>query len=1101
MPSIFSRIVVVAVAVVAAASAAAREPVTEVGPEIYYMEDEAGKLVPVPGFRYADFVDLFRLREGLPGALKPPAAVLDAVVVTIDLAPAAEAAATRAARVEATVLQTRGGWVHVPLDLGGLLLTAPPQHEGPGRMIVDARPDGRGYRAWFDAPAAAGGEVRHRVLLEGRVGLDAAGAAETIGLRLPEATTSRVELRGPRADVEATVLPAAPGQRITTRGVAAERVVVVEGLSGAVRLRLAPPRADGEPDALAAAAVDASLRIDGRSAFFEATIRLENLPADTARVRLALPARATLRSVAPPAAVVASGGTPDRPTVDVSIDRDERGRATVFLSCERPVDPTAGRGLEAIGFAVDGIEPWRQTGRLSLAVEGEWRAEWGDAPGVRRIDPLPGGRGPAFVAAFAYDAQPASLPVVVRPRRGRVVVEPEYRYSVAAVRAVVDARLRVIASGAPATSVVVDVGPDWTIDDVGPPALVDTGAVTIERGRLVAPFLQPLVGEAFVEIRGSRVLARDAAGIDWSLPQPKADLVAPAAVIVTSDSDIELLPDTAASAGLVRQTAGGLPRAASGRAALVYRVDAPPGRFVATRRFLPRLVAANLAARIDVGEAETAVAQTIRLDVEHVPLEYVELLVPEAVAGELDVRRGDVLLYPFEVPVPADRAADAAPVRCLRAILPEPLLGRGDVTVSYRLPTPPVPADATATADVPLVVPVDARIDRQSVTLSGPDALSVELRGDAWLPERSADQDGEGRPQTWTTAQSQPTAPLALAARRRVGSGDAVVEAAWHRTHLLPGRREDVAAWVISGGAEGLPVVVPGAAAAGAACEAFLDGLPLPVADRAEGGWSVELPRTVGGERRLLEIRSSIPQAGGRWAERLGLPARIRLDPPEFPAGTVHRRFYWEITARPDEHLLGVPGRWTAQQQWRPGIVGLRAEPVVSPDVLAAWIRDRSGGRRAACVGDEPPLLERRAVYSGVGPPGAAALWLVPTWALVLVASGAALVAGLALAYLPAARRPGILVPLLAAPVAGAAAFPGIAVMLAQAAVPGAALAVLTWVLRRVFDGPVRVAAVPGAGVSASSLTRALPAGPSLIVSGSSLRGAEGSVTSGRRGA
>ena len=1095
----------VAVMVVAAtAAAAARQPVSEVGPEIYYMEDEAGKLVPVPGFRYADFVDLFRLREGLPGALKPPAAVLDAVVVTIDLEPDAEAAATRAARVEATVLQTRGGWVHVPLDLGGFLLTAPPQHEGPGRMIVDARPDGRGYRAWFDAPATAGGEVRHRVLLEGRVGLDAVGTAETIGLRLPEATTSRVELRGPRADAEATVLPAAPGQRITTRGEKADRVVVVEGLSGAVRLRLAPPRADGEPDALAAAAVDSSLRIDGRSAFFEATIRLENLPADSARVRLALPARATLRSVAPPALVVASGGTPDRPTVDVSIERDDEGRATVFVACERPVDPTGGRGFEAIGFAVDGIEPWRQTGRLSLAVEGDWRAEWADAPGVRRIDPLPGGRGPAFVAAFAYDAQPASLPIVVRPRRGRVVVEPEYRYSVAAVRAVVEARLRVIASGAPATSVVVDLGPDWTIDDVGPPALVDTGAVTIERGRVVAPFLQPLVGEAFVEIRGSRVLVRDAAGINWSLPQPKADLVAPAAVIVTSDSDIELLPDTAASAGLVRQTAGGLPRAASGRAALMYRVDAPPGRFVAGRRFLPRLVAANLAARIEVDEAETAVTETIRLDVEHVPLEYVELLVPEAVARVLDVRRDDVVLYPFEVPAPADRAADAVPVRCLRAILPEPLLGRGDVTVSYRLPTPRVPADATIAADVPLVVPVDSRIDRQSVTLSGPDALSVEMRGDAWLPERSGDQEGEGRPRTWTAVRSQTTAPLALAARRRVRSGDAVVEAAWHRTHLLPGRREEVAAWVISGGAEGLPVVVPGpdAADSAAACEAFLDGRPLPVADRAAGGWTVELPRPVAGERRLLEIRSSIPQDGGRWAERLGLPARIRLAPPEFPAGTVHRRFYWEITARPDEHLLGVPGRWTAQQRWRLGIVGIRAVPIVSPDVLAAWIRDRSGGRRAACVGDEPPLLERRAVYSGIGPPGTAALWVVPTWALVLGASGAALAAGLAVAYLPAVRRPGLLVPLLAAPVVAAAAFPAIAVMLAQAAVPGAALAALTWILRRVFDGPIRsAAAAPGAGVSASSLTRALPPGPSLIVAGSSLRAAEGSVTSGRRGA
>jgi hypothetical protein len=1103
MQPVLRTIVVAALTVVAAGRGAAREPVTEVGPEIYYLEDESGKLVPVPGFRYADFVDLFRLREGLPGALKPPAAVLDEVVVTIDTRADPAAGATRAARVACTVLQTRGGWVQVPLDLAGFLLSGSPQHEGPGRLIVDPRPEGRGYRAWFDAAPTAGGEVRHRVLLEGRVGVDTIGPAETIALRMPEATTCRIELLGAPADVEATVQPAQPAQRITTRGAAAERVIVVEGLSGAVRLRLAPPRAGGTVDALTTAAVESAVRIDGRSAFYEATIRLANVPPDMSRVRVALPARATLRSVAAPAILVSQGGTPDRPTADVSIERDDEGKATVVLACERPIDPTGGRAFEAVGFALDDVEPWRQTGRLSLAVEGEWRAEWADAPGVRRVDPPPGGRGPTFVAAFAYDAQPASVPVTVRPRRGRVVVEPEYRYSVGAVRAGLEARLRVIASGAPATSISVDLGPEWVIDDVGPAAVVDTGAATIEGGRVVAPFLQPLAGEAFVEIRGSRPLSRETEAVSWPLPQPKADLVAPAAVIVMSDSDIELMPDAAASTGLVRQTAGGLPRTASGRSALVYRLDAPPGRFVATRRFLPRLVAASATARIDVGEAETLVEETIRLDVEHVPLEYVELLVPEsaAAANAVDVRWDDILLYPFEVAAPEHRAEAAAPVRCLRAILPEPLLGRGDVTVSYRLPTPRVPPETTVAFDVPVALPVAARMDRQVVTVAGAESIGVEMRGDAWRADRSGDGEAADGARTWTAVRRQETAPLALAARRRVRSGDAVVEATWQRTHLLPDRREDLAAFVVFGGAERLGIVVPGpSVAAGAACEAFLDGVPLPVSERPAGGWAVELPRPSGVERRLLEIRTSAPRGGATWADRLGLPGRVQLDPPQFPPGTVHRRFYQEITARPDEHLLGVPARWTAQQQWQPGIVGLRSVPVVSPDVLAAWIRDAAGGPRAPLLGADPPLIERRAVYSGVGSPGPAAPWLVPTWCLVLVCSGAALAAGLALAYRSATRRPAVVVPVLAALALGAAAFPALAVLLGQAAVPGAVLAVLTWILRGVFDRGDR-GSTSGAGVSvsASSLTRAVSPMPSLIVANSAVRAAESSITAGRR--
>lgn len=68
-------------------------PVREVGPELFYVERDDGRLVPVPGFQYRDFVDLLRVRDGIAGPLEPPAAVLDQVVVRIDargIEPAAE---------------------------------------------------------------------------------------------------------------------------------------------------------------------------------------------------------------------------------------------------------------------------------------------------------------------------------------------------------------------------------------------------------------------------------------------------------------------------------------------------------------------------------------------------------------------------------------------------------------------------------------------------------------------------------------------------------------------------------------------------------------------------------------------------------------------------------------------------------------------------------------------------------------------------------------------------------------------------------------------------------------------------------------------------
>ena len=57
--------------------------------------------------------------------------------------------------------------------------------------------------------------------------------------------------------------------------------------------------------------------------------------------------------------------------------------------------------------------------------------------------------------AGVVGAQPARLPLRVRPRSSRLVIEPEYRYDVAAARVSLDARLRVSVRGAPASRIVV----------------------------------------------------------------------------------------------------------------------------------------------------------------------------------------------------------------------------------------------------------------------------------------------------------------------------------------------------------------------------------------------------------------------------------------------------------------------------------------------------------------------------------------------------------------------------------------------------------------------------------------------------------------------
>jgi len=1089
-------------------------PLAEVGPELFYMEDDGGRLVPVPGFRYRDFIDLLRLKEGFAGPVQPPAAVIENVVVAIDARGIAPQAASGGpvscpAGVTCTVRQTRPGWASVPLDLGDLLLSAPARHEGPGRMVIDAEPGRAGYRVWFDAAAAPAGDVRHTVILEGRLPVDATADTETFAIVLPAAVASLLEVRSSRTAPEVSVQPAAPEEKVVaTEG---GSVVSLAGLGGAVRIRIGArdgirPRDEAAPRA----SVESVVRIDGRNAITEAVVRLEGLEPGTDRVRIALPPRATLRGVRAPASAIGQGGSADEPFVDVAIDRPAAGEATIGIQCQSPVDPSGTTPFEALGFAVQGIEPWRQWGRVSILVDGDWQVSWGDGPGPRRVDPPPAARRPGFVAAFASDAQPASLPLTVRPRGSRVVIEPDYRYEVGGTTIALEARLRIAARGAPVNSITLALDSAWAVDEAGPAGIVDVAALTVEDGRLVIPFAQPLSGDAVVELRCVRAIDRQDEELTWQLPVPQADLVGPATVVISSDSDIDLVPDAEGIRGLVRQTGPRPAASAADRNVLAYRLDAAQGTFSATRRFLPRRVEATISVEAAIDDDEIDVEETIRFSVMNVPLESIEVLVAAEVvaSGTMEIRQEGLLLEPLVVDVPAAEraAAEQGGRECVRALLEAPLLGSGDVTIRYRLPAPAVPAESTVAQDLPLALPLAAAVGRQTVVLDAVDSLVVDVRGDAW--RRESGPQPAGQAPAWSAAKPQALVPLTLAARRAAVNKATVVEAAWLQTRLLRDRREDVLTCAVSAAADAISLTLPGRGAdAATTCEVSLDGAPVPDAVRGDGRVLVPLPATTAAGRHLLEIRSTTPAASGWSAEvaRFGLPVPVRLAAPVFEGGVLQRRFYWSVHARPDEHLVGIPARWTAQQRWRWSTTGWHRDPMVSAGELAEWVRGAAVQAQAAGTPTEPVpftidprLAERTWVFSGLGPPGVADAWLVPTWLLVLLASGGALAVGLTIVYRPWFRRVPVVLTALGCAIVAAAAWPDQAPLAAQAALPGIMLAVVAWGLRALTERPTYVRRAPSQPMS--SLVRTAPSTPSLVVGGGPLPGAvgDGATAAGR---
>lgn len=1058
--------------------------VQELEPELFYLKDDAGRLVPVPGFRYRDFLEMFRIREGLGGPAAPPPAVLDSIVATIDARGVGPAATSCPVDVTARVRQSRGGWAMVRLGLGQVLLDAPPRHDGPGRLVVDADPDGGGYRCWFESPPAAGDGLEHVVSFRGRLPVEVGEARESFTLQLPLAVASRLEVRTDREDPRVDLRPAGGG-RIETATADDGSLVTIAGLAGEVRIRLADA-GGGTADPLAAEADCRSIvRIDGRTAAIAATLTLSNLDPATEQLRITLPRQAQLRRVGGDGSLLDAGpvkapkGSADGDTVTVAVEPNARGAAAIELECERPIDATGSTPVDPLGFSVAGIDSWRQRGRMSLVIDGDWQVTWEDVTGVRRIDPPAGEREPGLVAAFAYDTQPASLPLQIRPRLSRLVMEPEYRYDVSKSRITLAARLRVAVRGAPVGSVALALEPGWSLADVGPAGVVDAAGVRNEAGRLTIPFLQPLAGDAVVEIEAVREVDPTAERLAWRLPVPKADLVGPAAVIVSSNAEIELLPDASGITGLVRQTSSALPADDSRTIALVYRLDAAEGSFAAMRRFLPRRVEAVITGQVAADERQMEVAETIRLDVLHVPLEFLELSLAQEVveSGSFEIRQGGELIEALDIVTTSETDAAGRPLVLVRALLPEPLLGRGEVSVRYRLATPAIPFEATAALDLPLPLPVAGGTVRQSITIDESPALAIVPRGDAWR------RDVTGQTVTsrsWSASQPRQILPLAISTRTREAVGVTVIEAAWLRTRLFPDSREDTATYVVLPAHQQLEVQLPLVATA-TSVEARLDGSPVALQARGDGSYAIDISPP-GPGCRLLEIRTVAPWGG--TIAGLGLPWPMPLEPPVFPADVIQRRFSWELAVLPGDHLVGVPTRWTGQQQWAWQGFGWMREPTVSSRELAGWVAETLGRPAVTVAAPAWPLQDRRSVYAGIGPPGSAAAWVVPTWVVVLLASGLALSVGLAMVALPAWRTLAVVLSLLGSATILAVALPDWAPLLAQTAAPGAVLAALAAALRRRHEPAPRPARRPVIG-SPSSLTRTAAPTASLVVASS----------------
>lgn len=432
---------------------------------------------------------------------------------------------------------------------------------------------------------------------------------------------------------------------------------------------------------------------------------------------------------------------------------------------------------------------------------------------------------------------------------------------------------------------------------------------------------------------------------------------------------------------------------------------------------------------------------------------------------------------------------------------------------------------ASGVLHVPLVMPLEAEFAGNTLTVVPAEDQQVEVVGGDWTPaDTIAAEPGSasGYPgfsaaspaasgysaRAFTSSRPAGEAVLDL----RSGSGDApvIVQRAWLQTclpaadplrgHPGPGqslslRQDQLVVQFVTRRRQLEVTLPPGAVRDEAVVRLFLldhDGaaeeLPVVAGTVGDRGLTVPLPPTrsagapasgyphfagapSGESRYVLSLQYCLPCArAGRGPLELALP--------HFGDDAWVSQAYWQLLLPPQEHLVAAPDDFTAEFLWRWNNLYYGRQPVMNQADLEAWTGLPPGyalaGRSARLASGYLETGMNCYLFSAPALPDSCKIVTVGRSTIIFLASGAALLAGLALIYVRAARHPVVLLAATILLAGGAARYPELALLAAQAAVLGLILALLALVLRRWLAGSAPIAPLE----AASSTTRSLRVPP-----------------------
>jgi hypothetical protein len=1018
-------------------------------PPVYYVRDKEGRLVPLLGYSYDEILSLIRQKKtGAPVTSATQGYSLEQLEIAGDATP------DRAKLVaDYKINLTSNEWVDVPLWNHGGVLEEPASYRGDAEHQLQYVSQNGAYVVRLHG--TAGSQVQ--ITLKLAVPIKLTGTQSLLDFDVPTAAASKLSLRVPQTPLELVNHTGSTTAEAKSAGRADQHSeITLRGLAGRVELAWQEHSLENTSSLLEATG-QVFAQVDSRSVQFDALLTVRGFGTPFDRFRVKLPPGAQLVGGAPAGANYTLSGVRPRADdqtsaaetapeksddlsnasfVDVQLSQATTEPVEIRIQAERAYDVTkSNMNLELAGFEVLEAATHRQWGHIAVAVVGDWRVAWGSRARVRQVAELPPQlQRQGIVAGFEYFGQPASLTARIVPRQTRISVEPQYFYFVDSRQLQLDARFKYNIRGAKTSNLEIAI-PGWEIDAVEPANLVDANAGLNNRATsTIVPLAQPTSGEFELSIKAHRNLSPGASRVQITMPVPIADIVAPAVIALSPANNIRLRPREDELQGLVHPSiAPRLKLPVREQPPLIYRGEQVQAAFVGDLENVPQVVAAGVESDVALKSDEVQVEQRFAYHVQHEPTSSLTFAVPATLADSLEWSVDEQ-----SVPASAQPATPAdSKIVQFEVPLAEPRLGAFDVVVRYHIARSKLSGnldgDVSGPLTIPLIMPALSVLDYNRVTINGDALASLQLLDEQWKPiDESPDFNADSEKPTLRYAAAGAVSQIVVSPRSGTEQdvGQTIVERAWIQTWISGTVRQDRAIYRIATRGDKFDLTLPPGISAGN-LELKLDHRALHPVIGSDGAIKLSLPSS-NDNRHELELRY-------QW-DHVPHTRSINAQLPRLADGIWLQRMYWQLVLPTDEHLIGAATDLTPEFEWKWSGLGLGRKSIWDQADLEKW----SGATPA----DSLPPATNRYLFSTIGSPANFSAATAARWQIVLLSSGAVLIIGLLVLYVPRAARPAMLVAVGVFTLTLMIWTPAAAMLFAQAAILGVILLLLAGILR-----------------------------------------------------